>query len=144
MRSGKETRKAGRVNRRMGRLPGAAMLSVSVVGALVLTTAACDSTQKAADRGELCVKVMKLALFNPFPSDAEKAERDVKKRADELDRLGDDATDDTLRKVIESTADSLREARPKDHGPRTVVGYLKEQNERLTDLRKTCLDYKDF
>nr|QUJ09155.1 Lon8 [Streptomyces sp.] len=141
MRSAKEK---GYAKRRIGRLPGAAMLSVSVVGALVLTTAACDSTQKAADRGELCVKIVKLALFNPFPSDAEKAERDVRKRADELDRLGDDATDDTLRKVIESTADSLREARPKDHGPRTVVGYLKEQNERLSGLRKTCLDYKDF
>jgi alkyl sulfatase BDS1-like metallo-beta-lactamase superfamily hydrolase len=141
MRSAKEK---GHANRRISRLPGAAMLSVSVVGAMVLTTVACDSTQKAADRGELCAKVVKLALFNPFPSDAEKAERDVRKRADELDRLSDDATDDTLRKAIETTADSLREARPKDHGPRTVVGYLKDQNDRLTDLRKTCLDYKDF
>ncbi|WP_159043371.1 hypothetical protein [Streptomyces sp. NBRC 110028] len=141
MRSAKEK---GHTIRRIGRMRGAAMLSLSAVGAMILTTAACDSTQKAADRGELCVKIVKLTLFNPFPKDAEKAERDVQKRADELDRLGDDATDDTLRKVIESTADSLREAKPKDHGPRTVVGYLKEQNDRLSDLRKTCLDSKDF
>jgi hypothetical protein len=137
----RSAKKKWHASRQIGRIP-AAMLSVSAVGAMVLTTAACDSTQKAENRAELCVKIVKLALFNPFPGDEEKAERDVRKRADELDRLSDKAPDDTLRKAIESTADSLREAKPKDHGARTVVGYLKDQNERLTELRKTCLDYK--
>ncbi|MFI0976453.1 hypothetical protein ACH4SP_05440 [Streptomyces sp. NPDC021093] len=138
------TSKAGRAGARRGRHVGAVAVAMSAITALLVGASACDPGQEALDRTEMCVKIVKITLFNPFPEDAAKAKRDVQERAEELDRLTASAPDEKLRKAIESTADSLRTAEPKDSGARTVVGYLTEQNERLKELRNTCLNANDF
>ncbi|MFI9722649.1 hypothetical protein ACIHFE_23815 [Streptomyces sp. NPDC052396] len=119
-------------------------LSLAVVCSLSLGTTACKSESKTKDRVEVCVKVLKLTLFNPVPGDAGKARKDVHERADKLDDLAKDAPDGDLRKAIESTARSLRNAKPKDHGARRVDRYITEQNDRLRELRQTCTDMKKY
>ncbi|MEU3569779.1 hypothetical protein AB0E96_15320 [Kitasatospora sp. NPDC036755] len=122
-------------------------LSLVAVCSLALGSTACKAvsdTKATADRVEVCSRVLGLTLFNPFPDDTDKARKDVRERADKLDELVKKAPDDDLRKAIESTAKSLREAEPKDHDVRTVIGYLAEQNDRLKELQKTCTDSKKY
>ncbi|ARF78346.1 hypothetical protein ACIG0C_11170 [Kitasatospora aureofaciens] len=131
-----------RARRRPGRR---AALCLAAVTVLALGATACKvDTQTTADRVEVCSRVLGLTLFDPFPNDADKARKDVRERADKLDELAKIAPDDDLRKAVETTAKSLRDAQPKDHGARTVVDYLAEQNDRLRDLRKTCTDSKKY
>ncbi|WP_159401460.1 hypothetical protein [Streptomyces sp. NRRL F-5053] len=136
-----EQENSSRARRRRGRWVA---LSLAAVCTLSLGASSCQDSEKKADRAEVCAKVLGQTLFNPFPKDAEKARKDVRERADKLDDLARQAPDSDLRKAIESTAASLRNANPKDHGARTVVGYLSEQNERLRELRKTCTDTKKY
>ncbi len=83
MRSAAERTAAPPVPRR--RRPVALAVTVAAVAATVLGSAACDpAAHKAADRGEMCVKIAELALFNPLHRDATRVERDVRERAAEL------------------------------------------------------------
>ncbi|WP_411145493.1 hypothetical protein [Streptomyces sp. x-80] len=116
------------------------------MAALTAGLAGChDVSAKTADRVELCAKIVGKTFTNPFPDDANKTEQDVRKRADELDEMAKEAPDEKLRQAIESTAEKMRHAEVKGKGTsRTALGYLSEQNDRLKDLRHTCLNRDDY
>ncbi|MGZ2360027.1 hypothetical protein LRE75_25630 [Streptomyces sp. 372A] len=115
---------------------------IAVPAALGLT--ACDSAQDALDRGDLCLDILDVALFDPDPSSADEARKDVRDRADRIDKIAGRTADDELRDAAEKTAKELRSAAGKDLKAGSVPEYVTEQNGRLKALRKTCTDIGDF
>ncbi|WP_343242060.1 hypothetical protein [Streptomyces sp. SID9727] len=105
---------------------------------------ACDFAQDALDRGDLCLDILDIALFDPNPSNADEAREDVRDRADRIDRIAGRASDDELRDAAEKTAKELRSAAGENLEAGSVPEYVSEQNGRLKALRKTCTDLGDF
>ncbi|WP_333732055.1 hypothetical protein [Streptomyces sp. IBSBF 3010] len=105
---------------------------------------ACDSAQDALDRGDMCLDILDVALFDPNPSSADEARKDVRDRADKIDEIAGKASDDKLRDAAEKTAKELRAAADEDLKAGSVSEYLSEQSGRLKALRKTCTDLGDF
>ncbi|MFH8554449.1 hypothetical protein ACH4FE_12650 [Streptomyces celluloflavus] len=139
-------KESGPVARRRRERAGAVVAAVITAAALTVGLAGCrDVSAKTADRVELCAKIVGKTFTNPFPDDAEKTKRDIRKRADELDEMAKEAPDEKLRQAIESTAEKMRSAEVKGKGTsRTVLGYISEQNDRLKDLHHTCLNRDDY
>lgn len=128
--------------RRRSRTVVLTLAAVLLVGA---GTSACQVSTKAADRIELCAKIFGKTFTDPFPDNVEEARKKMRDRADELDGLAKQAGDDKLRNAIQSTADKMRNADIREKGAvRTVVGYIGEQNDRIKELRQTCLDHHDY
>ncbi|MER6526206.1 hypothetical protein [Streptomyces sp. NPDC001508] len=115
---------------------------VAVPAALGLT--ACDSAQHALDRGDICLDIMDVALFDPNPSSADEARKDVRERADKIDEIAEKASDDKLRDAAAKTAKELRDAADGDLSAGSVSDYVSQQNDRLKALRETCTDLGDF
>ncbi|MGC4951397.1 hypothetical protein ACLQ2N_35175 [Streptomyces sp. DT224] len=136
---GRRTRSPLRHRRRTGLLAGGI---IAVPAALGLT--ACDAAQDALDRGDLCLGILDVALFDPNPSSADRAREDVGDRADRIDEIAGKASDDELRDAAEKTAEELRSAAGKDLKAGSVPEYVSQQNGRLKALRKTCTDLGDF
>ncbi|MFC8538925.1 hypothetical protein [Streptomyces sp. NPDC057249] len=133
------TRSSARHRRWTGLLAGGI---IAVPAALGLT--ACDSAQDALDRGDLCLDILDVALFDPHPSSADEARKDVRDRADRIDEIAEKASDDELRDAAEKTAKELRSAADEDLEPGSVSEYVSAQNGRLKALRTTCTDIGDF
>ncbi|MGW7574661.1 hypothetical protein [Streptomyces sp. NPDC054765] len=133
---------AGRRRKRAGTV-GAAVITAA---ALTVGITGCnDVSAKTADRVELCARIVGKTFNNPFPDDVEKTKKEIRERADELDDMAKQAPDEKLRKAIESTAEKMRNAEVKGKGSsRTVIGYISDQNDRLKDLRNTCLNHDDY
>ncbi|MEU8783854.1 hypothetical protein [Streptomyces sp. NPDC048637] len=125
---------------------GAVVAAVITAAALTVGITGCnDVSAKTADRVELCARVVGKTFNNPFPDDAEKTKKQVRERADELDDMAEQAPDEKLREAIKSTAEKMRNAEIKGKGSsRTVIGYISDQNDRLKDLRNTCLNRNDY
>ena len=136
---GMRTRLSARHRRWAGLLAGGI---IAVPAALGVT--ACDSAQDALDRGDMCLDILDVALFDPNPSSADEARKDVKDRADKIDKIAEKASDDKLRDAAEKTAKELRAAADEDLKSGSVSEYVSEQNGRLKSLRKTCTDIGDF
>ncbi|MYW11388.1 hypothetical protein GT034_24000 [Streptomyces sp. SID2563] len=115
---------------------------IAVPAALGLT--ACDSAQDALDRGDMCLDILDVALFDPNPSSADEAREDVRDRADKIDKIAEKASDDKLRDAAEKTAKELRAAADENLKAGSVSEYVSEQSGRLKALRKTCTDLGDF
>ncbi|MBT2424016.1 hypothetical protein J7F01_16905 [Streptomyces sp. ISL-22] len=136
---GMRTRLSERRRRFAGILAGGI---ITVPATLGLT--ACDSAQDALDRGDMCLNILDIALFDPNPSSADEARKDVRERADKIDEIAEKASDDKLRDAAEQTAKELRDAADDDLDAGSVSEYVSQQNDRLKALRKTCTDLGDF
>nr|ATU31789.1 hypothetical protein [Streptomyces sp. KCB13F003] len=107
--------------------------------------AACEnSPQKALDRGDICLKILDVALFDPNPKDAAAAQKDAEERADKLDELAKKTDDEKIRKAAQDTAKELRRTTPKERTPSSVADYVADQNKRLKQLRSTCTSVGDY
>ena len=120
-----------------------------VAGGLIVVPAtigltACDSAQKALDRGDTCLDILDLALFNPHPASPEQARKDVRERANKIDDIAKKASDKKLGDAARETAQELREASQQDLSPGSVSEYMSEQSKRLKALRKTCTNVHDY
>ncbi|MFG3497219.1 hypothetical protein [Streptomyces sp. NPDC047928] len=136
---------------RRGFLRGKRQTAVrAVVAALLVVPAgiglvSCEDTpQKVLDRGDTCLEILDLALFDPNAKDADAAQKDVKARADKLDELADKAGDDKLADAARDAAKELRATSPADRSPASVSAYVADQNKRLEELRKTCTSAGDY
>ncbi|ELS53332.1 hypothetical protein [Streptomyces viridochromogenes] len=136
---GMRTRLSERRRRFTGILAGGI---IAVPAALGLT--ACHSAQDALDRGDMCLNILDIALFDPNPSSVDEARKDVRERADKIDEIAEKASDDKLREAAEQTAKELRDAADDDLDAGSVSEYVSQQNDRLKALRKTCTDLGDF
>ncbi|MFH8407203.1 hypothetical protein ACH4FX_20790 [Streptomyces sp. NPDC018019] len=125
---------------------GAVVAAVLTAAALTAGATGCqDVSAKTAGRVELCARIVGKTFTNPFPDDVEKTKKQIRERADELDSMAAQASDEKLRTAIKETARKMRAAEVKGKGSsRTVVGYLADQNELLEDLRNTCLNRDDY
>ncbi|KWT59703.1 hypothetical protein ADL21_22785 [Streptomyces albus subsp. albus] len=123
-------------------------MAVAVLAAVALTVGAggCqDVSTKTANRVELCARIVGKTLTNPFPDDVEKTKKEIRERADELDSMAGQASDEKLRTAIRETARKMRSVEVKGEGAsRTGIGYVSDQNALLEDLRKTCLNRDDY
>ncbi|MFE2289617.1 hypothetical protein [Streptomyces sp. NPDC059452] len=121
------------------------VVAVMLVVPAVIGLAACENTpQKVLDRGDVCLEILDLALFDPNTKDADAAEKDVEDRADKLDELADKTEDDKLAGAARDAAKELRDTAPKDRSPASVSEYVSAQNKRLEALRGTCTSMKDY
>ncbi|WP_102925904.1 hypothetical protein [Streptomyces noursei] len=122
-----------------------AAVALALVVPAALSMAACEnSPQKALDRGDTCLKILDVALFDPRPKDAAVAEKDVADRADRLEELAKQTDDAKLRKAARDTAKELRGTTLKERTPGSVTEYLAGQNKRLKKLRGTCTSVGDY
>ncbi|WP_411078776.1 hypothetical protein [Streptomyces sp. cmx-18-6] len=122
-----------------------AAVAVALVVPAVIGLTACENTpQKVLDRGDTCLEILDLALFDPDAKDADAAVRDVEDRADKLDELAGRTEDGKLADAARDAAKELRDTSPKDRGPGSVSAYVSAQNERLETLRGTCTSLKDY
>ncbi|CAM5606295.1 Lipoprotein OS=Streptomyces rimosus subsp. rimosus (strain ATCC / DSM 40260 / JCM 4667/ NRRL 2234) OX=1265868 GN=SRIM_031050 PE=4 SV=1 [Streptomyces rimosus subsp. rimosus] len=125
---------------------GAVAAAVLAAAALTVGAGGCqDVGAKTANRVELCARIVGKTFTNPFPDDVEKTKKEIRERADELDSMAGQASDEKLRTAIKETARKMRGAEVKGKGSsRTVIGYIADQNALLEDLRKTCLNRDDY
>ncbi|MFI9050857.1 hypothetical protein [Streptomyces sp. NPDC053427] len=122
-----------------------AAVAALIVVPTVFGMVACEnSPQKALDRGDTCLKILDVALFDPHPKDAAAAEKDVKDRADKLDALAKKTDDEKIRQAAQDTAKALRRTTPAERTPGSVADYVADQNKRLKKLRSTCTSVGDY
>lgn len=132
--------RVSRRRRRAARILAGGVIAVPAV----LGLTACDSAQEALDRGDVCLNILDMALFDPHPASADEARKDVRERADRIDEIAERTSDEKLRDAAEQTAKELRSAAADALSPGTVPEYVTQQNDRLKALRKTCTDPGDF
>ncbi|MEU8893165.1 hypothetical protein [Streptomyces sp. NPDC048442] len=122
-----------------------AVVAIMLVVPASIGLASCEDTpQKVLDRGDTCLEILDLALFDPNTKDADAAKKEVGQRADKLDELAKKAGDDSLADAARGVAKDLRATSPKDRSPGSVSAYVSAQNKRLDGLRKTCTSMKDY
>ncbi|WP_159394020.1 hypothetical protein [Streptomyces sp. NRRL F-5755] len=56
------------------------------------------------------------ALTNPFPDDVEKTKKEIRERADELDSMVGQASDEKLRTAVAETARKMRSVEVEGRG----------------------------
>jgi hypothetical protein len=124
---------------------GRARVVAIAAAALIALVAGCDAAReatdtanRATDKASICIEALRLAGFNPDPSDPQKAAEEARQTSEELSDLANRAADTTLRDALNGMSQKIGELGPEDINPANLVTWADQKVERFDALTRAC------